>query len=62
MLRFAMLKNIKKIIRNYSHLIDDFASFEDLLPKCDEAMVSLKLYNLALALSIKQTNKQILDD
>jgi hypothetical protein len=43
MLHFVLLKNVKKIIRNNSYLTDDFATFEALLPDCDEAMVLSKL-------------------
>jgi len=33
----------KKNIRNNSYLADGFATFDNLLPNCDEAMVLLKL-------------------
>jgi len=38
-----VVKKYKKFIRNNSYLADDFATFDSLLPNCDEAMVLLKL-------------------
>ena len=34
---------VKKNIRNNSYLADDCATFDNLLPNCDEAMVVLNL-------------------
>lgn len=39
----SVVKKCKKNIRNNSYLADDFATFDNLLPNCDEAMVVLKL-------------------
>jgi hypothetical protein len=38
-----VVKKCKKNIRNNFYLGDDFATFDNLLPNCDEAMVLLKL-------------------
>jgi len=43
----CVVKNCKKIIRKDSYLIDDLATFENILLHRDEAMVQLKFYNLA---------------
>jgi hypothetical protein len=39
----SVVKKCKKNIRNNSYLADDFATFDNLLPNGDEAMVVLKL-------------------
>ena len=39
----SVVKKCKKNIRNNSCLADHFATFDNLLPNCDEAMVVLKL-------------------
>jgi hypothetical protein len=39
----SVVKKMEKNIRNNSYLADDCATFDNLLPNCDEAMVVLNL-------------------
>lgn len=38
-----VVKKCKKFIKKNYYLADDFATFDNLLPNCDEAMIVLKL-------------------